>query len=132
VASCVCSLHTISICLHWADKRYHKMLYRVHHAWAGIKLSTLTSLIDTDCIGNYKSIYDTIMTTTIPSIPVLPDFSFDITLFGVLTANYRKLCVRAQCKQIEIVWREHTHDATCLLKSGRTGMEGIVVVMIVS
>jgi hypothetical protein len=69
-------------------------------------------VIDTDCIGNYKSINDTIMTTTIPSIPVLPDFSFHITLFGVLTANYRKLCVRAQCKQSEIVWREHTHDVT--------------------
>ena len=49
------------------------------------------------------------------NFPVLPDFSFDITLFGVLTANYRKLCVRAQCKQSEIVWREHTHDVTYLL-----------------
>jgi hypothetical protein len=64
------------------------------------------------------------MTTTIPSIPVLPDFSFDITLFGVLTANYRKLCVRAQCKQSEIVWREHTHDVTYLLP--RRGHDRIV------
>jgi hypothetical protein len=37
------------------------------------------------------------------NFPVLPDFSFDITLFGVLTANYCKLCVRVQRKQSEIV-----------------------------
>jgi hypothetical protein len=58
--------------------------------------------------------------------PVLPDFSFDITLFGVLTANYCKLCVRVQLKQSEIVWREHTHDVTSLLpdiSGNRSGVQ---------
>jgi hypothetical protein len=36
------------------DKIYHIMLYRVHSTWAGFELKTLV-VIDTDCIGSYKS-----------------------------------------------------------------------------
>ena len=36
------------------DKLYHKMLYQVHLAWAGLELTTLM-VIDTDCIGSCKS-----------------------------------------------------------------------------
>jgi hypothetical protein len=60
------------------------------------------------------------------NFPVLPDFSFDITLFGVLTANYCKLCVHVQRKQSEIVWREYTHDVTSLLpdiSGNRSGVQ---------
>ena len=44
-------------------KLYYIMLYRVHFAWAGFELTTLV-VIGTDCIGNYKSNYHTITTTT--------------------------------------------------------------------
>ena len=37
-------------------RRYHIMLYRVHLAWAGFKLTTLV-VIGTDWIGSYKSNY---------------------------------------------------------------------------
>ena len=37
------------------DKLYHIMLYRAH--WAELKLTTLV-VIDTDCIGSYKSNHD--------------------------------------------------------------------------
>jgi hypothetical protein len=49
------------------DKLYHKMLYRVHLAWARFQLTTLV-VIGTDCIGSYKSKYHTytITTTTAP------------------------------------------------------------------
>jgi hypothetical protein len=47
------------------DKLYHTMLYQVHLAWAGFELTTLV-VIDTDCIGSYKSNYHMIMTTTTP------------------------------------------------------------------
>jgi hypothetical protein len=45
------------------DKLYHIMLYLVHLAWAGFELTTLM-VIGTDCIGNHKSNYHTITTTT--------------------------------------------------------------------
>jgi hypothetical protein len=38
------------------------------------------------------------------NFPVLPDFSFDITLFGVLTANYCKLCVRVQRQHVKNIF----------------------------
>ena len=44
------------------DKIYLAMLYRVHLAGAGFKLTT-SVVIGTDCIVRSKSIYHTIMTT---------------------------------------------------------------------
>ena len=49
------------------DKLDHIMLYQVHLAWEGFELTTLV-VIDTDCIGSYKSSYHTITTTTAPII----------------------------------------------------------------
>ena len=42
---------------------YHILLYRVHIAWAGFKLTRLV-VISTDCIGSYKFNYRTITTIT--------------------------------------------------------------------
>jgi hypothetical protein len=44
-------------------KLYHIMLYRVHIAFAGFKLTMLV-VIGTDCICSYKSKYHTFTTTT--------------------------------------------------------------------
>ena len=52
-------------------KRFQKkifleiLLYQVHLAWTWIKFTTLV-VIDTDCIGSYKSNYHMTMATTIP------------------------------------------------------------------
>ena len=48
-----------------SDKFHHILLYRVHLAWVGFKLTTLV-VIGTDCIGSHKSNYHTIMTMTTP------------------------------------------------------------------
>ena len=47
---------------------YHILLYRVHIAWAGFKLTLV--VIGTECIGSCKSNYCTITATTAPSILV--------------------------------------------------------------
>jgi hypothetical protein len=47
------------------DKLDHIMLNRVHLSWAGFELTTLV-VIDTDCIGSYKSNYHTITPMTTP------------------------------------------------------------------
>jgi hypothetical protein len=47
------------------DKLYHIMLFRIHLARAGFELIMLV-VIDTDCIGSYKSNYLTITTMTVP------------------------------------------------------------------
>jgi hypothetical protein len=49
------------------DILYHIMLYRVHLTWAGFKLTTLV-VIGNDYTGSCKSNYNTIRTTTAPSI----------------------------------------------------------------
>ena len=51
------------------DKRYHIILYRVHPAWVGFKLTTLV-VIGIDCSGSCKSNYHTTMTTTTPGFNV--------------------------------------------------------------
>ena len=47
-----------SVVSHW--QTYHIMLYRVHLAWVGFKLTTLV-VIGTDCISSCKSNYHTIV-----------------------------------------------------------------------
>jgi hypothetical protein len=47
------------------DKLYHIILYRVHLTWVGFEITTLV-VIDTDCIGSFKSNYHTITTTMAP------------------------------------------------------------------
>jgi hypothetical protein len=49
---------------HWQTIS-HNVISRVHISWAGFKFTTLV-VIGTDCIGNCKSNYDTVTTTTVP------------------------------------------------------------------
>ena len=43
------------------------MFNQIHLTWARFELTMLV-VIDTDCIGSYKSNYHTIMATTAPSV----------------------------------------------------------------
>ena len=59
------------------DKLYHVMLYQVHHSWVGFELTTLV-VIGTDCIGCYKSIYNTILTMTVSYNTISAEVFFPI------------------------------------------------------
>ena len=60
------------------------MLYRVHLAWAGFKLTMLV-VIGADCIGSYKSNYHTI-TTMIALYHGQPFFSKEV--FSYVNVHY--------------------------------------------
>ena len=55
-----------TVASHWQTlSLYHIMLYQVHLAWTGFKLTMLV-VIGTDCIGNCKSNCHTIITMMAP------------------------------------------------------------------
>ena len=64
------------------DKLYHIMLNRIHLAWARFELATLV-VIGTDCTGSWKSIYDTITTTTAPRLKSIFHKFFDLKEYKV-------------------------------------------------
>jgi hypothetical protein len=83
----IVSLSIIYTITNWRDRRDRDRMsltnfstlcwYQVHLAWSGFELTTLV-VIGTDCIGNYKSNFNTITITTVPSISYsFPLFSFD-------------------------------------------------------
>ena len=68
------SFNNISVisCRKSPTNSYHRLLYRVHLAWAGFKFTQLV-VIGTECIGSYKSNYHTITTATMIYIIMCKD-----------------------------------------------------------
>ena len=70
------------------DKLYHIILYRVHLAWTVFELTTLM-VKGTDCIGSYKSNYNTTMTT--PALYISTQANFDMLYCCFLPASIMEL-----------------------------------------
>jgi hypothetical protein len=79
------------------------MLYRVHLARVGFKLTTLV-VIGTDCIRSYKSNYHMIMTMTAPS----SQYNFKMLHVGV-TNSFRIICV---CQWLATGWWFYSVSST--------------------
>jgi hypothetical protein len=81
------------------------MLYRVHLAWAGLKLIMLL-VIGTDCIGSCKSNYHTNMTTTAPQqisdITTVQFYMYNVYLFSISSETW-KLLISTDWIQITLV-----------------------------
>jgi hypothetical protein len=72
------------------DKLYHIMLFQVHLAWAGFKLTTLV-VIGTNCIGSCKSNYHKIMTTTASLLLKKKNASIEYLLYNVKFQIYKSI-----------------------------------------
>ena len=80
------------------NKLYHTMLYRIHLAWVVFELITLV-VIDTDCIGAYKSNYHTI-TTPLSFFDGIILFNIKSSTFLHKMTVYDSLLSCSKCKQI--------------------------------
>jgi hypothetical protein len=96
------------------DKLYHIMLCRVHLTWVEFELTLV--VIDTDCIGSYKSNYHTITTQTASIIYVKGSskifFKSEIVQYGYLKSG--KTCSCNDYFYVATIWNIYVTTLICV------------------
>ena len=100
----------ISYSYHKSLTNYHIILYQVHLAWAGLELTTLV-VIGTDCIGSFRSNYNTFTTPRLPLKNWMNEQIYFTLPISTITITSLRSPATLSCKEKGyLIWNVHCYN----------------------